>query len=90
MILSLLVDLRTLCHFLYVCVCVWFFFKLSKPIADTKCSFIDTMEDLVALNEKLCNLTEFAVDLEVRNMSQGSHDVHPFYIVTISLIFKYG
>lgn len=40
---------------------------MYKPMADTKCSFIDTLEDLVALNEKLCQLSEFAVDLEVRD-----------------------
>lgn len=34
-------------------------------MAETKLSFIDTLEDLVALNEKLCQLSEFAVDLEV-------------------------
>ncbi|XP_020487971.1 exosome component 10 [Labrus bergylta] len=38
--------------------------QMYKPIADTKCSFIDSLEDLVALNEKLCKLSEFAVDLE--------------------------
>lgn len=38
---------------------------MYKPLADTQCSFIDTLEDLVALNEKLCKLPEFAVDLEV-------------------------
>ncbi|CAB1433245.1 unnamed protein product [Pleuronectes platessa] len=38
--------------------------QMYKPIAETKCSFIDTLEDLVALNEKLCKLSEFAVDLE--------------------------
>lgn len=38
---------------------------MYKPIADTKCSFINSLEDLVALNEKLCKLSEFAVDLEV-------------------------
>uniref|UniRef100_A0A8D3CUW8 Exosome complex component 10 n=1 Tax=Scophthalmus maximus TaxID=52904 RepID=A0A8D3CUW8_SCOMX len=43
---------------------------LSKPepqasyINPTNCSFIDSLEDLVALNEKLCSLSEFAVDLE--------------------------
>uniref|UniRef100_A0AAX7UE02 Exosome complex component 10 n=1 Tax=Astatotilapia calliptera TaxID=8154 RepID=A0AAX7UE02_ASTCA len=44
---------------------------LSKPepqvihsLAETKLSFVDTLEDLVALNEKLCKLSEFAVDLE--------------------------
>ncbi|XP_074538429.1 exosome complex component 10 [Halichoeres trimaculatus] len=38
--------------------------QMYKPITDTKCSFIDSLEDLVALNEKLCKLSEFAVDLE--------------------------
>ncbi|XP_060913109.1 exosome component 10 [Labrus mixtus] len=38
--------------------------QMYKPMADTKCSFIDSLEDLVALNEKLCKLSEFAVDLE--------------------------
>ncbi|XP_074501251.1 exosome complex component 10 [Sebastes fasciatus] len=38
--------------------------QMYKPMAETKCSFIDTLEDLVALNEKLCKLPEFAVDLE--------------------------
>uniref|UniRef100_A0A8D3BVZ6 Exosome complex component 10 n=1 Tax=Scophthalmus maximus TaxID=52904 RepID=A0A8D3BVZ6_SCOMX len=40
---------------------------LSKPepqATETNCSFIDSLEDLVALNEKLCSLSEFAVDLE--------------------------
>uniref|UniRef100_A0A8C2XEY5 Exosome complex component 10 n=1 Tax=Cyclopterus lumpus TaxID=8103 RepID=A0A8C2XEY5_CYCLU len=44
---------------------------LSKPEPQvgysTKCSFIDSLEDLVALNEKLCKLSEFAVDLEHHN-----------------------
>ncbi|TKS77447.1 Exosome component 10 [Collichthys lucidus] len=38
--------------------------QMYKPMAETNCSFIDTLEDLVALNEKLCKLSEFAVDLE--------------------------
>ncbi|KAM9855584.1 exosome complex component 10 isoform 2-T2 [Aulostomus maculatus] len=38
--------------------------QMYKPMADTSCSFVDTLEDLVALNEKLCRLSEFAVDLE--------------------------
>uniref|UniRef100_A0A8C2XEW8 Exosome complex component 10 n=1 Tax=Cyclopterus lumpus TaxID=8103 RepID=A0A8C2XEW8_CYCLU len=38
-----------------------------QPISKTKCSFIDSLEDLVALNEKLCKLSEFAVDLEHHN-----------------------
>uniref|UniRef100_A0A8C4IIR4 Exosome component 10 n=1 Tax=Dicentrarchus labrax TaxID=13489 RepID=A0A8C4IIR4_DICLA len=38
--------------------------QMYKPMDETRCSFIDTLEDLVALNEKLCKLSEFAVDLE--------------------------
>uniref|UniRef100_A0A8C7WQJ6 Exosome complex component 10 n=1 Tax=Oryzias sinensis TaxID=183150 RepID=A0A8C7WQJ6_9TELE len=38
--------------------------QMYKPIAETKLSFIDSLEDLVELNEKLCKLSEFAVDLE--------------------------
>ncbi|XP_056896184.1 exosome component 10 [Takifugu flavidus] len=38
--------------------------QLYKIVEETKCSFITTLEDLVALNEKLCQLSEFAVDLE--------------------------
>uniref|UniRef100_A0A8C2XFY6 Exosome complex component 10 n=1 Tax=Cyclopterus lumpus TaxID=8103 RepID=A0A8C2XFY6_CYCLU len=41
--------------------------QMYKPISKTKCSFIDSLEDLVALNEKLCKLSEFAVDLEHHN-----------------------
>ena len=47
----------------------FFFFggvQMFKPMEETKCSFIDTLEDLVALNETLCKVSEFAVDLEVR------------------------
>ncbi|XP_031701722.1 exosome complex component 10 [Anarrhichthys ocellatus] len=38
--------------------------QMFKPMAETKCSFVDTLEDLVVLNEKLCKVSEFAVDLE--------------------------
>ncbi|XP_069545121.1 exosome complex component 10 [Brachyistius frenatus] len=38
--------------------------QMYKPMDETKFTFIDTLEDLVALNEKLCKLSEFAVDLE--------------------------
>ncbi|KAI4902787.1 hypothetical protein NFI96_011162 [Prochilodus magdalenae] len=38
--------------------------QLYKPLAETSCKYIDTLEDLVALNEKLVKVTEFAVDLE--------------------------
>lgn len=34
-------------------------------MSETKLTFIDSLEDLVALSEKLCSLSEFAVDLEV-------------------------
>lgn len=37
-------------------------------MAETTCSFVHTLEDLVALNEKLCKLSEFAVDLEVHRL----------------------
>lgn len=42
-------------------------FQMYKALAETGCQFINTLEDLAALNEKLNNMTEFAVDLEVRN-----------------------
>uniref|UniRef100_A0A3B3WNM5 Exosome complex component 10 n=1 Tax=Poecilia mexicana TaxID=48701 RepID=A0A3B3WNM5_9TELE len=38
--------------------------QMYKPMAETKLSFIDSLEELVALNGKLCQLPEFAVDLE--------------------------
>ncbi|XP_037540178.1 exosome component 10 [Nematolebias whitei] len=38
--------------------------QMYKPMSETKLTFIDSLEDLVALNEKLCSLSEFAVDLE--------------------------
>ncbi|NP_957383.2 exosome complex component 10 [Danio rerio] len=38
--------------------------QMYKPIDETPCQFISTLEDLVALNEKLAKTTEFAVDLE--------------------------
>lgn len=41
-------------------------FQMYKPLAETKCSFIDNLEDLVAVNEKLAKTSEFAVDLEVQ------------------------
>lgn len=39
---------------------------MYKPMSDTKLTFIDSLEDLVALTEKLCSSSEFAVDLEVQ------------------------
>ncbi|XP_077370820.1 exosome complex component 10 isoform X1 [Festucalex cinctus] len=38
--------------------------KMYKPLEETSCSFIETLEDLVAMNEKLNEVSEFAVDLE--------------------------
>uniref|UniRef100_A0A671VE32 Exosome complex component 10 n=1 Tax=Sparus aurata TaxID=8175 RepID=A0A671VE32_SPAAU len=38
--------------------------QMYRPMDESNFSFIDTLEDLVALNEKLCKLSEFAVDLE--------------------------
>lgn len=38
--------------------------QMYKPIAESTCQFISTLDDLVAMNEKLAKMTEFAVDLE--------------------------
>ncbi|XP_051907021.1 exosome component 10 [Hippocampus zosterae] len=38
--------------------------QMYKPIEETNCSFVETLEELVALNEKLIEVSEFAVDLE--------------------------
>ncbi|KAI5621953.1 exosome component 10, partial [Silurus asotus] len=38
--------------------------QMYKVLAATSCQFINTLEDLAALNEKLNKMTEFAVDLE--------------------------
>uniref|UniRef100_A0A3P9PR00 Exosome complex component 10 n=1 Tax=Poecilia reticulata TaxID=8081 RepID=A0A3P9PR00_POERE len=38
--------------------------QMYRPMAETKLSIIDSLEELVALNGKLCQLAEFAVDLE--------------------------
>lgn len=38
---------------------------MYTPIAESACQFINTLDDLVAMNEKLAKVTEFAVDLEV-------------------------
>uniref|UniRef100_A0A8C1L115 Exosome complex component 10 n=1 Tax=Cyprinus carpio TaxID=7962 RepID=A0A8C1L115_CYPCA len=37
---------------------------MYKPLAESTCQFINTLDDLVALNEKLAKVSEFAVDLE--------------------------
>ncbi|KAF4070622.1 hypothetical protein AMELA_G00287390 [Ameiurus melas] len=38
--------------------------QMYKALAETNCQFINNLEDLAALNEKLNKTTEFAVDLE--------------------------
>ncbi|XP_033825559.1 exosome component 10 [Periophthalmus magnuspinnatus] len=38
--------------------------QMYKELAETKLTYIDTLEELVTLNEKLCQQHEFAVDLE--------------------------
>lgn len=38
--------------------------QMYKPMTETKLIFVKALEDLVALSEKLCKLSEFAVDLE--------------------------
>lgn len=47
---------------------------MYKPLAETTCCLVDTLEDLVALNEKLCKVSEFAVDLEVLQSAQCTSD----------------
>ncbi|KAL2103554.1 hypothetical protein ACEWY4_000422 [Coilia grayii] len=38
--------------------------QMYKPLAETNCHLITTLDDLVSLNDKLCKTSEFAVDLE--------------------------
>ncbi|XP_075696701.1 exosome complex component 10 [Rhinoderma darwinii] len=38
--------------------------QLYRPLEETPCHFISTLDDLVELNEKLLQCSEFAVDLE--------------------------
>ncbi|XP_004705491.1 exosome component 10 [Echinops telfairi] len=38
--------------------------QLYRPVEETPCHFISSLDELVALNEKLLNCKEFAVDLE--------------------------
>lgn len=42
--------------------------QMYRPIKETPCHFITTLDELVELNEKLMNCKEFALDLEVRNL----------------------
>ncbi|KAM7139463.1 exosome complex component 10 isoform 2-T2 [Macrochelys suwanniensis] len=38
--------------------------QMSRPVEETPCHFISTLDELVELNEKLVSCKEFAVDLE--------------------------
>lgn len=38
---------------------------MFRPLEETPCHFVSTLDELVELNEKLVNCKEFAVDLEV-------------------------
>ncbi|XP_005994065.1 exosome component 10 isoform X1 [Latimeria chalumnae] len=38
--------------------------QMYKPLSETSCHFINNLDELVELNEKLCRYKEFAVDLE--------------------------
>lgn len=38
---------------------------MYRPMKETPCHFITTLDELVELNEKLMNCKEFALDLEV-------------------------
>ncbi|XP_041129731.1 exosome component 10-like [Polyodon spathula] len=38
--------------------------QMYKPLQETDCHFVTTLEELVELNEKLAHCSEFAVDLE--------------------------
>ena len=39
--------------------------QLYRPVGETPCRFVSSLDELVELNEKLLNCQEFAVDLEV-------------------------
>lgn len=39
--------------------------QMYRPIKETPCHFVTTLDELVELNEKLMNCKEFALDLEV-------------------------
>lgn len=42
-----------------------FVMQLYRPVGETPCHFVSTLDELVELNEKLLKCQEFAVDLEV-------------------------
>lgn len=39
--------------------------QLYRPVEETPCHFVSSLDELVELNEKLLGCREFAVDLEV-------------------------
>lgn len=39
--------------------------QLYRPVGETPCHFVSSLDELVELNEKLLKCQEFAVDLEV-------------------------
>lgn len=39
--------------------------QLYRPVGETPCHFVSSLDELVELNEKLLNCQEFAIDLEV-------------------------
>lgn len=41
------------------------YYQMYRPIEETPCHFITTLDELVELNEKLMTCKEFALDLEV-------------------------
>lgn len=42
-----------------------FVLQLYRPVGETPCHFVSSLDELVELNEKLLTCQEFAVDLEV-------------------------
>jgi hypothetical protein len=42
-----------------------FLIQLYRPVEETPCHFVSSLDELVELNEKLLSCKEFAVDLEV-------------------------
>lgn len=52
-------------RFVHTMLCVPFLVQLYRPVEETPCHFVSSLDDLVELNEKLLGCQEFAVDLEV-------------------------
>lgn len=45
--------------------CLDFCDQLYRPVGETPCHFVSSLDELVELNEKLLKCQEFAIDLEV-------------------------